>query len=125
MPETFWSSLWLNSTGKTGRSALKPATGDLHSADRAMRWGRAFSFWRLLQRRGFDDPAVEQGDDLLGRSARHRDRKPRFALHIRIAGLRHCASVARRSLTSGSAIHRAMSAPRPAVGDTLPRTSGL
>jgi hypothetical protein len=40
----------------TGRSALKPATGDLHSADRAMRCGGAFSFWRLLQRRFFRGP---------------------------------------------------------------------
>src|SRR5262249_2052882 len=32
------------------------ATGDLHSADRAMRWGRAFSFWKVLQRRFFRGP---------------------------------------------------------------------
>src|SRR5262245_9408305 len=36
----------------------------------------------VRQRHDLDDLAVEQGGDLLGRSAWNRDGKPRFALHL-------------------------------------------
>src|SRR5262245_27748535 len=57
---------------------------------------RRQAFLDLRQCHDFYDLAVEQGDDLLGRSAGDRDGKPRYAFHIRIAGLRHRGHIRQR-----------------------------
>jgi hypothetical protein len=53
-------------------------------------------FLDVRQRHDLDNLAIEQSDNLLGRSGRNRHGKPRYALDIRIAGFRHCGHIRQR-----------------------------